>query len=357
MARQKRRPEWAKTRVSWAHCVLIWEQMAGGTTDQGIDEWLERGAILYTAKRGGKIGEEKKFTLSLRTIDRLRQQLARVPEELAATLPLSVQRYREELREKLGVLDEEKQSNNAIKPGGAVPPDMEEAKRRQYLDLHLRNLEKAVEDLRTRLYNPSLVMRDADDERPYLLPLGSHDWALFPVAYVHNTTPNFLHRERSPYTWGVGFLQLREHLEDSPFILHLRELMDAADKLERDTRSAAREVEEDLREAARQEFGRDDPDFLARWKEHLWGYASYDPERWPIDPLPDPATVQPGYSTKFLKEVLYHLLNGPMPDTVQRLGDLELLLVDLNRDLEPDVVNKYLIEGTCYSCRGEEPRW
>ena len=307
-----RRPTWKKTNESWEDSIIVWERMAQGDTDSQIVEWL------------GLQGHHR----DRKTVGALRLELNELPKELATTLPRIVLDYWKTLSsDPLG---------SAAEPHSTDAPTDESHNATRW-DSHLSRLVDGIKEIRMLVHNPRLEhIPYTGQEEP--LWLASHDWCLMPEEWVRLVTPDF----SDEALYGNAFPQLKQHLSGSPFLINLDELHKMAFGLEMDIKDRVKEL------------GKRDLQLQKVWHEletkRKW---ELETSRTPLNSR-DWENTKPPYGDGFAAQVCLVLYRGPMPDIYNRLWKLVEKLDQLNKNLDPDIVDKLLIYGACDQCRGIE---
>jgi hypothetical protein len=165
--------------------------------------------------------------------------------------------------------------------------------------------------------------------------LGGQDWALVPNLWAYAVTPDFSDEN----LWGESLQSLKEHLEASAFWKHLDELYQLVDDLRQEMDVAA------------QAYGQQDPAFLSSWEE-FQRKAEWCTQisRVPHYPDVDWSKIKLPSNDNYAQKVCKTLSNGPMPKIYRQQWELLEKLAELNRDLEPDTVEKILLSGRCAKC-------
>jgi hypothetical protein len=199
---------------------------------------------------------------------------------------------------------------------------------------HRDRLLEAIERVRQCLHNPQLKWEPyIGDGRP--LAFHGQNWALVPDLWAYAVAPDFSDED----LWGESLQSLKEHLKDSAFWMHWDELHQLADHLREDMDMAA------------QAYGQYDAAFLSSWEEFQKKAEWYfQISRVPDYPEEDWSEIKLPYDDTYARKVSDALRNGPMPGIYSRQWDLLRKLAELNKDLDPDTVEKLLSSGRCVKC-------
>jgi len=197
---------------------------------------------------------------------------------------------------------------------------------------HIDRLLESASQIRECIINPHLELRTYTDES--IWDWAGENWRLSPSAWFHVMTP-FLPDEK---LWGPRFPYLKAHLEKSLFWQHYEELGNEASKLQAEYREAAKKLAEE------------DPSFGTAWEhiqeeldeyaESVWVPSIASPPEGMAD-LPWDEEICQDMLSEFAKLIL---------DLDDRFHKMEQQLQQLWDDLDPDVIEPLIEQGSCKLC-------
>lgn len=212
----------------------------------------------------------------------------------------------------------------------------EKGDRKSLRRLHQDNLINGIDAIRSCLEHPTL--NDLPDYRE-LLEVRGYDWRLDPLTWFYLCAPDF----SDTSSWGKEFIQLRSHMDKSPFWEHLEQLKRAVDNLRKDYDRAAVKL-----------FG-NDPQLKEFWtriqieqlrRERNWHDR---PSRTAHTPEPSAEDFKPYYDQDYAKTMMQKLKSTDA-GLIEKQLELERMLDQLNDDLLPDEIDPIILSGHCDKC-------
>jgi len=198
---------------------------------------------------------------------------------------------------------------------------------------HLEEVFQQLELLRFCLTNPKLELEA--DFRDYPLELfgegWSQDWRLEPVTWFRLCTPDLSDENK----WGPEFLQLKQHMKDSPFEKHYWQLYQESINLDKAYKETAINLQGEYKQI---------------WENIQKKMISlYNISRIPAFPEPDWEQCQ-SCCNRELGDKIVSKFAEFIDSLYEWQGKLEKMLSQLNQDLLPSVIEQIIVDGKCDEC-------
>ena len=206
---------------------------------------------------------------------------------------------------------------------------------------HLKDLIYLAKSIRRCIERPNL---DEEPDYHQLMNVRGYDWRLDPVMWFYLCAPDLSKTD----SWGTDPALLKSHIESnplkkSPFWAHLDQLWQKVKALENNYDKMAVEIMSE------------DGEFKKYWEsiqlervKREKSEGAYKPSRTPLS-LTLINDIRPYYDESKVDEVIDKFMKTDFILSVHQ-SELEEMLNQLYKDLNPTVINPLIVDGHCGEC-------